>query len=85
MPAEPISETLPPEGERYFLEELHFDLGNPRYGTRAGTFTDESQVVDHIVEMFGIDDLLSSISVNGFFDSEPLVGVKNQTLKKVSV
>jgi hypothetical protein len=55
------------------LEHLHFDLMNPRYGRRAETVKSETQALDLIVSDFLVDDLLSSISVNGFFDGEPLI------------
>jgi hypothetical protein len=30
-------------------------------------------VLDHIVENFGVEDILSSLSVNGYFEAEPVV------------
>ncbi len=62
--------------ENFFLEELQFDLRNPRYGTGASRIHTERDALDHIVKMFGVNDVLSSIAVNGFFDSEPLVGIR---------
>lgn len=60
----------------FFLEELRFDLTNPRYGTSAANLNTETEALDHIVATFGVDDVLSSIAVNGFFESEPLVGIR---------
>lgn len=62
--------------ESFYLEELRFDLRNPRYGAGASKINTEREALDHIVETFGVDDVLSSIAVNGFFDSEPLVGLR---------
>ena len=58
------------------LNELSFDLQNPRYGAGAKNINTEQEALDHIVRMFGVNDVLSSLSVNGFFDSEPLVGIR---------
>ncbi len=55
------------------LDQLHFDLENPRYGKLASTVKTESDALDLIVSEFLVDDLLSSISVNGFFEGEPLI------------
>lgn len=61
--------------KRLPLEELMFDLDNPRFGGRSGGKT-EKQVLEYIFENFDLTDVLSSIAVNGFFASEPLIGVK---------
>ena len=58
------------------LGELHFDMGNPRFGGRAGDIKTETATLDYIVENFGIEDVISSIAANGYFESEPLVGVQ---------
>jgi hypothetical protein len=55
------------------LTALHFDLENPRYGKRASEVKSEEQALDLIVSDFLVDDLLSSISANGFFEGEPLI------------
>jgi len=68
-----------------FLEELQFDLSNPRYGTGAAKINTEREALDHIVATFGVDDVLSSIAVNGFFDSEPLVGIRLEKEKKIKI
>lgn len=59
------------------LGELSFDLRNPRYGASAARINTEQEALDHIVRVFGVNDVLSSLSVNGFFDSEPLVGIRS--------
>ena len=33
----------------------------------------QQQILDRIVEKFGVDDILSSLAVNGYFEAEPLV------------
>lgn len=71
--------------EPYYLEELQFDLRNPRYGTSAARIKTEQEALNYIVETFGVDDVLSSIAVNGFFDSEPLVGVRLEKEKKIKI
>jgi hypothetical protein len=71
--------------ELFVLEELQFDLRNPRYGTGASKITTERDALDHIVRSFGVSDVLSSIAVNGFFDSEPLVGIRLAGGKKVQI
>lgn len=78
---------LPANGEKpvrhFSLEELHFDPRNPRYGNAAGGFKNETEMLDYIVEKFGVDDVLSSLAVNGFFESEPLVGTPGRDGIKV--
>lgn len=55
---------------------LHLDGSNPRLGAKAGHFKSEAAILDAIVEDFGIDNVLSSLAVNGYFEAEPLVGVR---------
>jgi hypothetical protein len=71
--------------ELCFLEELQFDLRNPRYGAGAASINTEREALDHIVETFGVNDVLSSIAVNGFSDSEPLVAIHLENEKKIRV
>ncbi len=56
------------------LADLHFDVHNPRFGSSAGRFKNEVDVLDYIADNFELEDVLSSIAVNGFFESEPLIG-----------
>ncbi len=58
------------------LDQLHLDGSNPRLGARTGTFKNESDILDAVVSVYGVDDVLSSLAVNGYFEAEPLVGVK---------
>lgn len=55
------------------LAELQLDALNPRFGYPAGKLRTQSAVLDHIVDKFGIDDVLSSLAVNGYFEAEPMV------------
>ena len=71
--------------ESFFLEELQFDLRNPRYGAGASKINTEREALDHIVDTFGVDDVLSSIAVNGFFDSEPLVGIRLDKQPRIKI
>ena len=57
---------------RLFLTDLLLDPNNPRFGSPEGG-TDQRQILDRIVDKFGVNDVLSSIAVNGYFDAEPLV------------
>jgi len=59
--------------KRIALSKLHFDLNNPRYGRRAEEATTEDKALDMIASDFLVDDLLSSIATNGFFEGEPLI------------
>lgn len=54
------------------LSDLLLDPSNPRFGLQDKGASQE-QILDHIVEKFGIDDVLSSLAVNGYFEAEPLV------------
>ena len=85
--AKPTTGAAGPEHpvELCFLEELQFDLRNPRYGAGAVKIKTEREALDHIVETFGVNDVLSSIAVNGLFDSEPLVGIRLEKEKKIRV
>jgi hypothetical protein len=58
------------------LGALHLDGSNPRLGAKAGQFKSETDILDAVVNVYGVDDVLSSLSVNGYFEAEPLVGVR---------
>lgn len=55
------------------VEDLMLDPLNPRLGESAEKTITQKQIVDLIVNNFGIDDLLSSMAFNGYFEAEPLV------------
>jgi hypothetical protein len=58
------------------LSKLLLDKDNPRFGDLEKS-NSQADILDHIVEKFGVDDVLSSLAVNGYFDAEPLVCKKN--------
>ncbi len=66
------------------LADLHFDPRNPRFGASAGRLRQESDVLDYIVDKFGVDDVLSSIAVNGYFSSEPILVLEERGKKIVA-
>lgn len=55
------------------LADLDFDSNNPRFGRSARQQRTQTEILDYIVNDFGVDDVLSSIAVNGFFVAEPLI------------
>lgn len=55
------------------LSQLDFDSQNPRFGRGANVQRTQMEILDYIVRDFGIEDVLSSISVNGYFVAEPLI------------
>lgn len=55
------------------LSDLDFDPRNPRFGLKGNERENQTDILDFIVKDFGIDDVLSSIAVNGYFSAEPLV------------
>lgn len=60
------------EVDRVELSGLLLDADNPRFGLQdAGS--SQAELLDHIVRKFGVDDVLSSLAVNGYFEAEPLV------------
>lgn len=57
------------------LDKLLLDQENARLGAESEGKLGQAALLDRLVDDFGVDDLLSSIAVNGYFDAEPLVGV----------
>lgn len=55
------------------ITNLDFDAENPRFGRSAREQRTQTEILDFIVNDFGVDDVLSSISVNGYFVAEPLI------------
>src|SRR5947208_1991677 len=66
---------VPPEHKDIALERLHFDPDNPRFAGE-GNASGDQDLLDQIVDKFGVEDVLSSIAVNGYMNTEPLVGVE---------
>ncbi len=60
------------------VESLLLDGDNPRFGNLGdGDKQEQSAILDRVVERFGVGDILSSLAVNGYFSSEPLVCEKS--------
>ncbi len=59
--------------EQIALADLHLDAENPRFGGSAVATLEQADVLDHIVNTFGVDDVLSSIAINGYIPAEPIV------------
>lgn len=60
------------------LGDLLLDPNNPRFGRNDESSSAESnrvqeRILKHIVSTFEVNDILSSLAVNGYFQSEPLV------------
>lgn len=55
------------------LTDLLLDGSNPRFGPPLKKERTQSEILDLIVERFGVDDVLSSLAINGYFKAEPLV------------
>ena len=56
------------------LANLDLDARNPRFGGLSSDDASQTEILDHIVENFGVGDVMSSLAVNGYFRAEPLVG-----------
>ena len=55
------------------LSELELDPSNPRFPPELSERSTQRDILNVIVRHFGVDDVLSSISVSGYFAAEPLV------------
>lgn len=55
------------------LDKLLLDEINPRFANYDEPSSTQRDILNLIVKQFGIDDVLSSISVSGYFSAEPLV------------
>ena len=63
------------------LSDLLLDGDNPRLGHLAGKLRSQREILDEVVDTFGVDDVLSSLAVNGYFEAEPMVVVKDAKSK----
>lgn len=70
--AQPTS--LPTAGDRATvpLDRLLLDGDNPRFGEGSGQ-SSQADILDYIVQKFGVTDVISSLAVNGYFEAEPMV------------
>lgn len=73
------------EVEYVDLSELDFDSHNPRFGRTATLQRTQTEILDYIVRDFGIDDVLSSIAVNGYFVAEPLICREQEGSNRLTV
>jgi hypothetical protein len=70
----PFTAAKPPGRETSLaLRQLILDKDNPRFGMQEKQSATQADILDHIVEKFGVDDVLSSLAVNGYFEAEPMV------------
>jgi hypothetical protein len=68
-----MSEQKVKQVEKIPLQRLQFDENNPRFGSEVGKVTNQTEILDLIVNEYGIDDVLSSLAVNGYFTAEPII------------
>lgn len=55
------------------MDKLLLDKDNPRCSKHLPPTSNQRDILNVVVKQFGIDDVLSSISVSGYFSAEPLV------------
>lgn len=67
------------------LEQLDFDVQNPRFGRSARERRTQTEILDYIVDDFSVDDVLSSIAVNGYFIAEPLICREQEDGQRLTV
>ena len=65
------------------LADLLLDSNNPRFGQPDESNSEQEQILKDIVSSFEVDDILSSLAVNGYFQSEPLVCQKDPNGKYI--
>ena len=69
MQKPPAQEGTP---DRVNLADLLLDAENPRFGELERGL-EQRDLLNLIVTKFGVEDVLSSIAINGFFSAEPLI------------
>ncbi|MAP08993.1 MAG: hypothetical protein CMM00_09355 [Rhodopirellula sp.] len=76
------SSPVGPKSLQYLtLDQLELDGDNPRLGAKAGQYKSQVEILDAVVDAFGVDNVLSSLAVNGYFAAEPLVVVQQRSGK----
>ena len=70
---------------QFTLDQLQLDIENPRLADSLSPDSKEEDVVDEIVKVYGINDVLSSIAINGYFLNEPLLGVQTREGQAVTI
>lgn len=65
--------------ERWRLRDLHPDVRNPRFGgrTHATGREAERETLSAIITTYGVRDVLASLATNEYFESEPLLCVRD--------
>lgn len=67
------------------LDKLELDPANPRFGDTNGKPKTQVEILDTIVLDYGIEDVISSLAVNGYFPAEPIICVKKKATGKYVV
>lgn len=67
------------------LADIDLDPNNPRFGQRHGKPKTQTEILDSIVLEYGIEDVISSLAVNGYFPAEPVICIKKKTGRYVVV
>lgn len=84
----PVVVSSPTQGktvEYIDLAALDFDVQNPRFGRSAREQRSQTEILDYIVRDFSVEDVLSSISVNGYFVAEPLICREQDSGQRLTV
>lgn len=55
------------------LNQLNLDARNPRFGIEKGLRPNQTDILDFIVDNFGVEDVISSLAYNGYFAAEPII------------
>ena len=56
--------------------DLLLDKENPRFGGNLAASDTQKSLLEAIVVKHGVNDLLASMSANGYFNAEPVVAVQ---------
>lgn len=67
------------------LKDIDLDPNNPRFGKRQGKPKSQTEILDSIVLEYGIEDVISSLAVNGYFPAEPVICLKKKSGRYVVV
>ena len=58
------------------ISKLLLDKENPRFGGNLEASDTQKSLLETIVEKHGVNDLLASMTANGYFNAEPVVAVQ---------
>ncbi len=59
------------------ISQLLLDKENPRFGGNPEASETQQSLLEVIVEKYGVNDLLASMTANGYFNAEPVVAVES--------